>query len=37
MSLYWAGLLQIDGRLVGTAYASWIGAAVQAVAVGVDV
>ena len=35
MSLYWAGLLQIDGRLVSTAYASLIGAAVQAVAVGV--
>jgi|GEM_PF-193804 len=35
MSLYWASLLQIDGRLVGTAHASWIGAAVQAVAVGV--
>lgn len=35
MSLYWAGLLAIDGRLVVAAHASWIGAAVQAIAVGV--
>ncbi len=35
MSLYWASLLQIDGRLVGTAHASWVGAAMQAVAVGI--
>ena len=35
MSLYWASLLQIDGRLVVTAHASWIGAAVQAATVGV--
>jgi glycosyltransferase involved in cell wall biosynthesis/O-antigen/teichoic acid export membrane protein len=35
MSLYWASLLQLDGRLVGAAHASWIGAALQAVAVGV--
>jgi glycosyltransferase involved in cell wall biosynthesis/O-antigen/teichoic acid export membrane protein len=35
MNLYWASLLQIDSRLVVTAHASWIGAAVQAVAVGV--
>ena len=35
MSLYWVGLLAIDGRLVVTAHAAWISAAVQAVAVGV--
>lgn len=33
MTLYWASLLQIDGRLVATARASGFGAAVQAVAV----
>ena len=35
MSLYWVGLLAIDGRLVVTAHAAWIGAAAQAFAVGV--
>jgi len=35
MTLFWASLLQIDGRLVVTAHASWIGAVVQAAAVGV--
>ncbi len=34
MSLYWAGLLQIDGKLVATGWASWFGAALQAAAVG---
>jgi glycosyltransferase involved in cell wall biosynthesis/O-antigen/teichoic acid export membrane protein len=35
MSMYWVGLLAIDGRLVVTAHAAWISAAGQAVAVGV--
>ena len=34
MSLYWASLLQLDGRLVAAARASWSGAALQAAAVG---
>lgn len=35
MNLYWASLLQLDGRLVVAAWASWFGAAFQAAAVGV--
>lgn len=35
MNLFWASLLQLDGRLVRAAQASWIGAALQAVAVAV--
>jgi O-methyltransferase len=35
MSLYWASLLQIDGRLVAASWASWFGVAVQAVAIGI--
>ena len=35
MSLYWASLLQLDGRLVAAAWASWFGVALQAVAIGV--
>ena len=34
MTLYWASLLQLDGRLVVSAWASWFGAALQAAAVG---
>jgi glycosyltransferase involved in cell wall biosynthesis/O-antigen/teichoic acid export membrane protein len=33
MSLYWANLLQLDGRLVTATWASWWGVAVQAAAV----
>ncbi|HUY49469.1 MAG TPA: glycosyltransferase [Streptosporangiaceae bacterium] len=35
MSLYWASLLKLDGRLVAATWASWSGVALQAVAVGV--
>jgi glycosyltransferase involved in cell wall biosynthesis/O-antigen/teichoic acid export membrane protein len=35
MSLYWASLLQLDGRLVVAAWASWFGVALQAAAIGV--
>ena len=35
MSLYWAGLLQLDGRLMGATWASWFGVALQAVAIAV--
>jgi glycosyltransferase involved in cell wall biosynthesis len=35
MSLYWASLLQLDGRLVVATWASWFGVAVQAAAIGV--
>ena len=35
MSLYWASLLQLDGRLMGSTWASWFGVALQAVAIGV--
>jgi glycosyltransferase involved in cell wall biosynthesis/O-antigen/teichoic acid export membrane protein len=34
MSLYWAGLLQIDDKLMSTGWAAWFGAALQAAAVG---
>jgi glycosyltransferase involved in cell wall biosynthesis/O-antigen/teichoic acid export membrane protein len=34
MSLYWASLLQLDGRLVAATWASWFGVALQAVAIG---
>jgi glycosyltransferase involved in cell wall biosynthesis/O-antigen/teichoic acid export membrane protein len=33
MSLYWANLLQLDGRLVTATWASWWGVALQAAAV----
>ena len=33
MSLYWAGLLQLDGRLMGATWASWFGVALQALAI----
>ena len=35
MSLYWASLLQLDGRLMGATWASWFGVALQAVAIAV--
>jgi glycosyltransferase involved in cell wall biosynthesis/O-antigen/teichoic acid export membrane protein len=35
MSLYWAGLLQLDGRLMGATWASWFGVALQAVMIAV--
>jgi glycosyltransferase involved in cell wall biosynthesis/O-antigen/teichoic acid export membrane protein len=35
MSLYWANLLQLDGRLVMATWASWIGVALQMAATGV--
>ena len=35
MSLYWASLLQLDGRLVAATWASWFGVALQAIAIGV--
>lgn len=35
MSGYWTGLLQLDGRLVVTAWMAWLGVALQAGAVGV--
>jgi O-antigen/teichoic acid export membrane protein len=35
MNLYWASLLQLGGRLVRAAWATWCGAAVQAAAVAV--
>ena len=35
MSLYWANLLQLDGRLVAATWASWFGVALQAAAIGV--
>ena len=35
MSLYWASLLQLDGRLVTATWASWFGVALQAVSIGV--
>jgi L-malate glycosyltransferase len=35
MSLYWANLLQIDGRLAAATWASWFGVALQAIAIGV--
>lgn len=35
MSLYWANLLQLDGRLVTATWASWFGVALQAIAIGV--
>jgi glycosyltransferase involved in cell wall biosynthesis/O-antigen/teichoic acid export membrane protein len=34
MSLYWASLLQLDGRLVAATWASWWGVALQAAGVG---
>jgi glycosyltransferase involved in cell wall biosynthesis/O-antigen/teichoic acid export membrane protein len=34
MSLYWANLLQLDGRLVMATWASWIGVALQMAATG---
>jgi glycosyltransferase involved in cell wall biosynthesis/O-antigen/teichoic acid export membrane protein len=34
MSLYWANLLQLDGRLVVATWASWIGVALQMAATG---
>jgi glycosyltransferase involved in cell wall biosynthesis/O-antigen/teichoic acid export membrane protein len=34
MSLYWANLLQLDGRLVAATWASWFGVALQTVAIG---
>jgi glycosyltransferase involved in cell wall biosynthesis/O-antigen/teichoic acid export membrane protein len=34
MSLYWASLLQLEGRLMTAAWASWCGVALQAVATG---
>lgn len=33
MSLYWASLLQLDGRLMGSTWASWFGVALQAIAI----
>ncbi len=33
MSLYWASLLQLDGRLMGATWASWFSVALQAVAI----
>ena len=35
MSLYWANLLQLDGRLVAATWASWFGVALQTVAIGI--
>ena len=35
MSLYWANLLQLDGRLVAATWASWFGVALQAAAIAV--
>ena len=35
MSLYWANLLQLDGRLVMATWASWFGVALQMAAIGV--
>lgn len=35
MSLYWVGLLQLDGRLMGATWASWFGVALQAVAIAI--
>lgn len=35
MNLYWASLLQLDGRIVRAAQASWFGSCLQAVAVAV--
>jgi glycosyltransferase involved in cell wall biosynthesis/O-antigen/teichoic acid export membrane protein len=35
MSLYWANLLQLDGRLVMATWASWIGVGLQMAATGV--
>ena len=35
MSLYWANLLQLDGRLAVATWASWIGVALQMAATGV--
>ncbi|HEY6275008.1 MAG TPA: glycosyltransferase [Streptosporangiaceae bacterium] len=35
MSLYWASLLQLDGRLLAATWASWFGVALQTVAVAV--
>lgn len=35
MSLYWANLLQLDGRLVAATWASWFGVVLQAVAIAV--
>ncbi len=35
MSLYWANLLQLDGRLVAATWASWFGVALQAIAIAV--
>jgi glycosyltransferase involved in cell wall biosynthesis/O-antigen/teichoic acid export membrane protein len=34
MSLYWANLLQLDGRLVAATWASWFGVALQTIAIG---
>jgi glycosyltransferase involved in cell wall biosynthesis/O-antigen/teichoic acid export membrane protein len=33
MSLYWASLLQLDGRLMGSTWASWFGVGLQAIAI----
>ncbi len=33
MSLFWASLLQLDGRLVAATWASWFGVALQAAAI----
>ena len=33
MSLYWANLLQLDGRLVAATWASWFGVALQVIAI----
>ena len=35
MNLYWASLLQLDGRLMMATWASWFGVALQMVAIGV--
>ena len=35
MSLYWASLLQLDGRLMRSTWASWYGVALQAVAIAI--
>ncbi len=35
MSLYWANLLQLDGRLVAATWASWFGVALQTAAIGI--
>lgn len=35
MSLYWANLLQLDGRLVAATWASWFGVALQTIAIGI--